>query len=1242
MKKFYRIMALLLVVLTLTSTLCSCGLVEGIMGIFNPDGPGEGPDITLPHQCESKCPKCGKCLDKSCTEAVCKDKCAGHNGTPAHTCESKCPDCGKCLDNGCTFDVCIDKCTGHHECESKCPDCGKCLDSQCKEDACAVKCEGHETGVKNPEAYGYLPIIREEMAAIYINTPNGDNSWATKYDRNDKINGLIDYVDATVSVDNCEAEYEMADVAAEVKVRGNYTLDYAKKPIRIKFNKKANLLGLHEGEKYKNWVLLADWKDLSMTNNTVAFYLGNTILGSDGYYCTDFRNVEVYLDGQYWGVYLLVEQQEAKDGRTSVPEVPEEDDVGYTGNDIGYFFEFDGYWNLEGKSYLEGGEGDPTFTMNHQGLRSGNNGYTVKSDLYATSQLDFLKAYMNNAFYIAYQANYNDTYYKFNEDYTEVVLAPDITTAKQAVGNVIDLRALVDMYILNEIAKDLDFDWSSIYLSLNMTAEGNKKITFEAPWDFDSCFGMINRENCSATNDMYAANDENPWIQLVKNEDWFWDMVHEKWAEIKKYGVLENTIKLVKTEKETYKDYYIKNFTKWSQRVSQGNSECVSILNTYKDVNTAQGLAADYLIDWLTKRFAYLDSQWYTYEAEIPEAYGYMPIIREEMAAIHINTTDGSNEWATKYNKNDKTAGNIDYVDATVSVDSCEEGYEMTDVAAEVKVRGNATLNYVKKPIRIKFTKKNNLLGLNDGEKFKNWVLLADWKDLSMMNNSLAFYLGNVILGSDGYYCTDFRNVEVYLNGQYWGVYLLVEQQEVKDGRTSVPEVPEEDDVGYTGNDVGYFFEYDGYYTEEGTSYLDGGEGDPTFTMSYPSGASYRSGIGYTVKSDLYAKSQLEFLRTYLNNAFYIAYEATKGNYYKFDEDYNVVADSSGSNAKSTIASVIDIQSLVDVYILNEIACDLDVDWSSFYLSLNMTADGNKKVTFEAPWDWDSCFGLRSNINNQVPNAQGMYASTKNNPWFRLVTGQDWFWDMVKAKWADMKKHGVIENTLEFLNAEKETYKDYYIHNYERWSSRVTQGNGECNATLNSFRDVNTAQGLAADWLIDWLTKRFAYLDSQWGDGEFGKIEVDENLPEDAEVYKYEAENSVLGNFSSSNPIRTNKSYASNNSYVGNVGNGTTLTFTVTAEADTVAYLFAGVSKRSSERSFTSMFKVTVNGEDILIPSRSVPAISGSEEDWHTFISVKLAPIVLKEGTNTIVITTISGDATNFDYIEIYSAEELS
>lgn len=485
-----------------------------------------------------------------------------------------------------------------HECQSPCTVCGACLDAACFERACVIKCRCGKDG----EGYDYYPAFSKTMPAIHINTPDGSNEWATKYNRGDKLAGLIAYTGATVSTALCEEEHLLNGVAAEVKVRGNYTLGYPKKPIRIKFAQKQNLLGLHDGEEYKSWVLLAEWKDLSMLNNTAAFYLGNTLLGSEGLYCTDFRHVKVYLNGEYYGVYLLAEQQEAKDGRTSVPAVPK----GYTGNDIGYFFEYDAYYELEAGMT----DGDPTFVADHIDVPAANVGYTVKSDINANTQLTFLQNYVNNVFYIAYQATRNGVYYKMNEAGDGVVPAPEYTTACEAVGAVIDLPSLVSTYILNEIACDLDVDWSSFYLSLDLTEGGNGKVTFEAPWDFDSAFGTTKRRGEDDPVGLYAAIHENPWFRLVVDEAWFTQMVCAKWSEARASGIKEGVLGLIALEKELYAADFVENYTRWPERVTNGNSEVVAVLNDCKDIGTAQSLAADHLMDWLEKRFAYLDTLW--------------------------------------------------------------------------------------------------------------------------------------------------------------------------------------------------------------------------------------------------------------------------------------------------------------------------------------------------------------------------------------------------------------------------------------------------------------------------------------------------------------------------------------------------------------------------------------------------------------------------------------------------------
>ncbi len=132
-----------------------------------------GAKVTLPgitfaaHECESKCAKCGGCLDEACAEAVCATKCS------CHVCESICGECGKCTDTACTEEVCSSKCEGHdvpaHSCESVCEHCAKCTDAACTEEVCASKCAGHEKsmfvtiGSKKYEAVDGMWAINQEI-----------------------------------------------------------------------------------------------------------------------------------------------------------------------------------------------------------------------------------------------------------------------------------------------------------------------------------------------------------------------------------------------------------------------------------------------------------------------------------------------------------------------------------------------------------------------------------------------------------------------------------------------------------------------------------------------------------------------------------------------------------------------------------------------------------------------------------------------------------------------------------------------------------------------------------------------------------------------------------------------------------------------------------------------------------------------------------------------------------------------
>lgn len=437
----------------------------------------------------------------------------------------------------------------------------------------------------------WYPRLPEEMPVISIETEDGSNHFADAYMRDHKLQGLIDYVDAFVTVEGTAVQAEKA----LVKVRGNYTLEYPQKSIRIKFENKQSMLGLNGGQAYKSWVLLAEWKDLSRLHSPVGLFLAQNIVGADGYYCTDYCFVQLYLNGDYRGVYLLVEQQEVNPGRVEITEPEAESREKY----IGYFMEYDAYFAEEAALP----QGDPAFEVYHSGIAGEQYGYTVKSDILDKAQLRFIRSYMTRVYQICYSAIREQKFYVFNEEYTALVPAENMT-AQEVIGKAIDLRSLVDMYILHEIICNPDVAWSSFYMSVDFGGNGNKKLTFQAPWDFDSCFGI--RSGYESNQGRYALYAGNPWFQLIAGEEWFTDMVKERWAELSEKELPEKTLSFIGTLGDACNDELDENFERWPQRIWEGNHELIDELNQC----TTHQQAADYLHRWLEARFDYLDKKW--------------------------------------------------------------------------------------------------------------------------------------------------------------------------------------------------------------------------------------------------------------------------------------------------------------------------------------------------------------------------------------------------------------------------------------------------------------------------------------------------------------------------------------------------------------------------------------------------------------------------------------------------------
>lgn len=433
------------------------------------------------------------------------------------------------------------------------------------------------------------------------------------------------YTDCSVSVTDADDKLLIDSADASVKVRGNWTTAYNKKPLRIKFDTKRSMLGLNDGGEYKNWLLLAEYKDFSMLRNRTAFQLAEEILGKDGYYAADSQLVEVTINGEYWGVYLLTEQQQINSGRVEVTE-PEK---GYTGTDIGYFIEYDGYYYNEAPlqsfkvDYHDDAELRPYDGYGGIGRRAkpsanGKNdvGITIKSDINSQEQHDHIERFVNNVYDIMYEAAYNDKAFVMSDDLTVLIETSDLTP-REAVDKVVDLRSLADSYILAELTCDADIYLSSFFMSTDFGRGGSGKLRFEAPWDFDSCFG--NKDRCADGKGFYAGNivfdvdgnyEEmcNPWLMVLMNEEWYLDIVKERWTEIYDSGTFERAYEMISSEAERYESAFTRNYDKWDNILQ---NEARNELCAGAAACTTQKQAADYLKNWLESRVSFLNSEWH-------------------------------------------------------------------------------------------------------------------------------------------------------------------------------------------------------------------------------------------------------------------------------------------------------------------------------------------------------------------------------------------------------------------------------------------------------------------------------------------------------------------------------------------------------------------------------------------------------------------------------------------------------
>ena len=383
-----------------------------------------------------------------------------------------------------------------------------------------------------------------------------------------------------------------------------------------------------------------------------------------------------------------------------------------------------------------------------------------------------------------------------------------------------------------------------------------------------------------------------------------------------------------------------------------------------------------------------------------------------EVPRITFTTENGN---GTKLLKSDG------YVNAEVSIEDVD-GTSFSD-SVTMKVRGNSTAfdSIAKKSYNFKFSKKKDVLNMGSGKK---WALISNIFDPTLARNFVAFSLAKE-LGIQ--YTSDFKVVEVVVDGSFRGCYLLIEP--VGDGRDRV-------DIDVKGEDGKKDFLIELEASRE--------EDDVTYFKS--------NGIRFAVSEpDPPSEEQTNYIKSTMDD----------------------VISTIRNGAKDEIESKIDIDSFVKFYLLNEFLKTVDFNFSSVFYYYK---DG--KLYAGPPWDYDLSSG---NVNESFSaryassyKTDGLFISNYNL--YKWLCAKEWFYDLAKAEFSVHysyfsripSENGIIDS---FYN----TYENVIKRNFNNAGWKV---NGYY---VNVMKRPLTTYEENYDFYVNWCRERVEWLRDYFG-----------------------------------------------------------------------------------------------------------------------------------------------------------------
>ena len=291
-----------------------------------------------------------------------------------------------------------------------------------------------------------------------------------------------------------------------------------------------------------------------------------------------------------------------------------------------------------------------------------------------------------------------------------------------------------------------------------------------------------------------------------------------------------------------------------------------------------------------------------------------------------------------------------------------------------IRGRGNSTWSLDKKPYKVKLDKAYDLLGMG---KNKHWVLLANRYDNTLLRNRITYW---IVRNMGMEYAIKCAPVEVVMNGEYYGSYLLSQQVRVDKTRVEIDKLDEAvKDPGSLEITGGYLLNMEAGDDEYGEICLPSGG---LFGLESPDFADYPD----TAEAKEAKLAQYNYIKDFLTKV-----------------DNAILGKDMKDSEGRPFSDYMDEQSAADFWWIQEFSINGDAfcNGSNYLYKKRDVLEGEDKVkTGKLYWGplWDFDYVAWGNPNNNAETISGF--NNTSNMWMSKLRTREDFQQRLKARWS--------------------------------------------------------------------------------------------------------------------------------------------------------------------------------------------------------------------------------------------------